>query len=86
MSFVYILLGENKKYYIGSTVDLRNRLLHHEGGHTPSTKKFGKVVLVFSQEYITLKEARTIELRLKKLKRRDYIEKIICDGIIKMKL
>jgi len=40
--------------------------------------------LVLSQEYATLLEARKIENRLKKLKRKDYIEKIIIDGYIKM--
>ena len=85
MAFVYILQSErDKKFYIGSTVDLKSRLRHHKGGFTPSTKRLGKTELVFSQEYFTLKEARTIERKLKKLKRRDYIEKIIKDGFIKI--
>ncbi len=53
------------------------------GGFTPSTKRLGKVNLIFKQEYKTLSEARKIERKLKKLKRRDYIEKIIKDGYIK---
>ena len=78
MAWVYILQGtQNKKFYIGSTSDLKERLRHHQGGFTPSTKRFGEIELVFSQEYTTLKEARAIEVRLKKLKRRDYISKIV---------
>ena len=42
------------------------------------------MVLVFKQVYPTLLDARHTEARLKKLKRRDYIEKIISDGFIKM--
>jgi len=53
------------------------------GGHTPSTKKLGKIMLVFSQECPTLAEARKIERWIKKMKRKDYIEKIIKDGYIK---
>ena len=86
MAYVYILESiDDGRYYIGSTKDLKTRLKHHLGGHTPSTKRFGRIKLVFSQEYATLKEARIIEKKLKKLKRKDYLQKIINDGFIKMK-
>lgn len=54
------------------------------GGHTPSTKRFGGIELVFKQWYESLKDARIIEMKLKKLKRKDYLDKIIKDGFIKM--
>jgi len=41
--------------------------------------------LVLSQEYDSLEMARSIERRIKKLKRKNYIEKIVKDGYIKMK-
>ena len=85
MAFVYILKSfRDCKFYIGSTTNLKERLKHHIGGFTPSTKRFGVVELVFFQEYDTLKEARAIERKLKALKRRDYIEKIIEDGYIRL--
>jgi putative endonuclease len=84
MPFVYILKSDSGKYYVGSTLDIISRLKHHLGGHTPSTSKMGKLSMAFSQEYQTLKEARQIELRLKKLKRKDFIEKIIKEGKIKI--
>ncbi len=78
MAFVYILKSvRDSRYYIGSTTNLRERVKHHQGGFTPSTKRFGEIVLVFSQEYETLEEARRIERKLKNMKRRDYLEKII---------
>ena len=40
---------------------------------------------VFCQEFPTIEEAKKVELKLKKLKRKDYIEKIVKDGYIKMK-
>ncbi len=86
MPYVYILKSiRDGRYYIGSTIDLEKRFQHHKNGYTPSTKRFGEISLVFHQEYENLLEARTIERKLKKLKRRDYIEKIIKDGFIKMK-
>jgi putative endonuclease len=85
MANIYILESlKDGRYYIGSTINLETRLKHHQGGHTPSTKGFGEIKLVFSQQYNSLKEARIIEKRLKKLKRKDYIKKIIEDGYIKM--
>ena len=85
MPFVYILQNRNGKYYIGSTTDLDERMRHHLGGYTPSTKRLGELHLVFSQEYESLKEVRNIELKLKKLKRSDYIANIIKDGFLKIK-
>ncbi len=86
MATVYILQSlQGGHFYIGSTINLPQRLKHHYGGHTPYTKSLGKVDLVFSQEYPTLAEARFVEKKLKALKRKDYIEKIIKDGYIKIK-
>lgn len=85
MCFVYILKSlRDGRYYIGSTTNIEKRLKHHKGGFTPSTKRFGGVELVFQQKYESLKNARYIEKRLKKLKRKDYLEKIIKDGYIKL--
>jgi predicted GIY-YIG superfamily endonuclease len=42
------------------------------------------VKLILAQEYNSLEDARRIELKLKRLKRKDYIAKIIADGIIKI--
>ena len=85
MAWVYILKSKRDgKFYVGSTIDLSKRLKHHEGGSTPSTKRFGGITLVFSEEFQTLAEARQIERRLKGLKRRDYLLRIIRDGSIRM--
>ena len=87
MAWVYILKTDSGKYYIGSTENLEMREKYHKAGNTPSTKRLGatSIEIVFSQQYDSLHEARSIERRLKKLKRRDYIEKIIREGIIRIK-
>jgi len=84
--WVYILQSEKGNYYIGSTTNIEERIKHHDGGHTSSTSKMGKLKLVFSQKFSTLKEARYIEKRLKKLKRHDYLEKIIKDDFVKIEM
>ena len=86
MPYVYILKSKkDDRYYIGSCIDLNKRLDHHKKGWTATTKRFGNIQMVFSQKYNTLSEARKIERKLKKLKRKDYLEKIISDKIIHMR-
>ncbi len=85
MPCVYILKSETGKFYIGSTDDLDRRLKQHSSGHTHSTKRLGKLKCIFSQNYKTLKEARSVESKLKALKRHDYIANIVKDGYIKLK-
>ena len=84
MAWVYILKTKSGKFYVGSTSDLSRRLAQHVSGHTPTTKRLPIKGLVLKQEYKTLKDARAIEAKIKKLKRKDYIEKMVKDGYIKL--
>jgi len=87
MPYVYILESlRDGRFYVGSTVDLDKRIAHHKGGYTYSTKRFGVLKLAFSQKFDSLREVRYIEGRLKKMKRKDYLKKIIEDGFIRMKI
>ena len=49
-----------------------------------ATRHIRPLELVFSQEYADIISARRMEHRLKKLKRRDYIKRLIADGFIKL--
>ncbi len=84
MAWVYILRTKENKYYVGSTVNLEKRFTQHVQGHTHSTKRLGVESIVLSQQYKTLKDARSVEHKIKRLKRKDYIEKIIQNGYIKL--
>jgi len=84
MPYVYILQFANGKFYIGSTNDLNRRLKQHTEKHTHSTARLGTGKLVLKQNYRTLKDARSVEYKLKKLKRQDYVAKIVQDGYIKI--
>jgi len=81
---VYVLRNKSGNLYIGSTTDLQRRLRQHLKGHTQTTKNREMIELVLSQEYESLAIARKIERKIKKLKRKDYVEKIVADGYIKM--
>lgn len=85
-AFVYILRDENGKFYIGSTLNMDRRMRAHSSGHTQTTRRMIDPTPVLIQKYETLDYARKIERKLKKLKRKDYIEKIVEVGYIKMTL
>ncbi|TSC54684.1 MAG: Uncharacterized protein LiPW30_150 [Parcubacteria group bacterium LiPW_30] len=56
----------------------------HSLGHTQTTRKMKSPALVFVQEYETLQIARRVESKIKKLKRKDYVEKMVRDGYLKI--
>ena len=84
--FVYILKSEKSgRHYIGSSSDPDKRLKRHNTNGVVSTRNKGPWKIVFTQEFKTNVEARQIENKHKKLKRKDIIDRIISDGYIKMK-
>ena len=83
--FLYILKDKKGRFYIGSTNDLERRNKQHQNKHTFTTRRMDNPKIVLSQKYETLDQARVIERKLKKLKRKDYIEKIVRDGYIRIK-
>ena len=83
--FVYIIKdGLSNRFYIGSTNDVKRRMLQHSHGNTKTTNRTKEKAVVLIQEFDSLETARKIELRLKKFKRKDFIEKIVRDGYIKI--
>ena len=86
MAYLYILQSKKTgQYYVGSTTDIKRRLKQHFSKTHPTSKRLFPFKLVFQQECVDVDVARRIERRIKKLKRRDYIDKIIADGQIKMR-
>ncbi len=84
--FVYILRSlKNGRFYIGSTANIKARLYLHKIGRVIATRYIRPLKLELCQEYPSFGMARRVEYRLKKFKRRDFIEKIIKDGVIKTK-
>lgn len=82
--FVYILKDTNGKFYIGSTENIERRLKQHNLEHTQTTRNMKSSKLIHCQEYASLEIARKVERKIKALKRRDYIEKIVKDGYIRL--
>ncbi len=84
--FVYILQSKkNLIYYIGSSTDVDSRLTYHNKGWVIATKNKGPWEIKFIHNCPTIKEARQIEHKLKKMKSRKIIEQIILEQCIKLK-
>ncbi len=78
MFYCYILQSKlNGAYYIGSCRDIAMRVSRHNKLLVPSTKRYAPWSLVYQKKFITLKEARSKELKIKSWKKRNAIEKLI---------
>ena len=76
--FCYILYSSKlNKYYVGSTPDKDRRLTDHNRGKEKFTKTGIPWMLIYTEIFETLQEARRRELNIKKQKSRKYIEQLI---------
>ena len=83
MAWVYILESQkNKRFYIGSTVNLEERLKRHNSGYEKATKSYRPYSVIFKQECATVSQARILEYKIKKWKRRDFVLRIIASGVV----
>ena len=66
MFYFYILKSEkDQKYYYGSTINLKNRLLAHHKGEVEATKFRRPLRLVYYEAYEQLIQARFREKQVK---------------------
>jgi len=79
MNYVYILYSESlDSYYIGETVDLKQRLQEHNSGFYDSafTKQSKDWILYYTIECNNRVQARKIETHIKKMKSKVYIQNV----------
>jgi predicted GIY-YIG superfamily endonuclease len=57
--------------------------MEHNAGKVSYSRRFRPWNLVFCQKFADIKTANVVESKLKRWKRRDYIEKVIEDGYIR---
>ncbi|MGE4541806.1 MAG: GIY-YIG nuclease family protein [Bacteroidales bacterium] len=79
MVSLYILFSQSlDKYYVGSTsLELNQRLRRHLSDHKGFTAKAKDWVIVYSEAFEDVSEARKRELQIKKWKSRTLIERLI---------
>lgn len=75
MFYVYILGCNDKRTYIGSTNDLKDRLKRHQSGYVPATIKRLPVTLLSYFAFSTEATARNFEKYLKSGSGRAFLRK-----------
>lgn len=73
MFFVYVLINNSGRHYVGMCSDFEKRLREHNSGKTKSTKGYRPWQLFFKETYLTRVEARAREKYLKSGIGREYI-------------
>ena len=74
MHYVYVLLSEkDRKFYTGSTDDLKKRFHQHNRGHVPSTKARRPLKLIYYEASINEEDAFQREKYLKSGMGKKYI-------------
>ncbi|MGH7885161.1 MAG: GIY-YIG nuclease family protein [Thermodesulfobacteriota bacterium] len=63
--FLYLLLCDQKTYYVGITRNLNKRLESHINKNSKFTKKFDDIKLIYFEEYKEENEAKKREKQLK---------------------
>jgi putative endonuclease len=77
-SHLYILFSEKiNKYYIGSTTDIERRITDHNRGKEKFTKTGIPWILVYTETFEDLIDARRREQYIKKQKSRKFIEALV---------
>jgi putative endonuclease len=63
--YLYILLCDQKTFYVGITRDIKRRTEEHENKESFYTKKFSDIKLVYTEEYSTQKSVENREKQIK---------------------
>src|SRR3989344_5703702 len=63
--YVYMLLCDQKTFYVGITDNLAGRLHEHRNGKSFFTKKFSRIEIVYCEKYSTKHQAALRERQIK---------------------
>jgi putative endonuclease len=81
MFFAYVLRSEKtKKYYVGSTENLENRLAEHNSGETRSIRSGIPWQIVHTEQFETRSEAISKEKQIKARGAARYLSKNCISG------
>ena len=85
MAYIYILRCENDDLYVGSTIDINDRVVRHKSGRgAVYTKHHQPEELIYTEEYDTYQEAFKRERQIKGWSRAKK-EALIAGDIEKLK-
>ena len=74
--YVYILKSlKDNRTYVGYTSNLESRFKKHNNGQVKSTKHRRPLIIIYSEKFKTMKEAKTKELWWKSYRGRQEMKK-----------
>jgi len=78
--YAYILRSRiNGRHYIGSTENVKHRLLIHNSGQVKATKAYRPWEVIYEEESLTRNEAYKRELQIKKYKGGEAFKKLFIE-------
>ena len=78
MPVCYIIYSDKlDKYYVGACINLERRLYEHNIGHSKFTSTGLPWRLVYTEQFVSLNDAKKREGQIKKMKSRKYIEVLV---------
>ena len=78
MPYLYILKNEFNNYYTGITkLDPKERLSRHNKGYVRSTKRGRPWIIIHTETFSTLREARRREKQIKSWKSGNALKKLL---------
>jgi putative endonuclease len=76
--YVYVLRSEKDgSFYIGHTFDLEERIQRHNDGKSSYTRAKAPWKLIYQEVFTTRSEAMKREREIKRMKSREYIERLV---------
>ncbi len=77
MYTVYIIRDNNGKLYKGMTNNLERRIREHRSGKTITTSRMSDFLVVYTEEFSEMRDARKREVYLKSAAGRRFLKKVI---------
>jgi len=81
MAYLYILKSDKGSYYIGSTGDLKARLVKHMDGGVKSTRALRPLTLVYQETFVDRGVAQKKEYEIKRWKNASRIKQFIASSV-----
>ena len=84
MYFVYVAVSlKDKKFYIGFTENVEQRIENHNSGKVPSTKKRTPFKLIYYEAHLSKQDALKRERYFKTTKGKTTLKQVLRNSILK---
>ncbi|MFH1749505.1 MAG: GIY-YIG nuclease family protein [bacterium] len=87
LSYIYILLSlKDKKFYIGTTNNIKRRLLEHKRGKNISTSKRLPLRLIYFEAHLSKEDAKRRERYFKTTKGKTTLKTVLQESLKKFNI